>query len=43
MISDLYKNPSYTAEEKAEITANISEVENRIKEKYTKTKIYPKR
>ena len=43
IVSDLYKNPNYTAEEKAEIIANVSEVENRIKEKYTKTKIYPKR
>lgn len=43
IVSDLYKNPNYTAEEKAEITANISEVENRIKEKNTKRKTFPKR
>ena len=43
IVSDLYKNSSYTAEEKAEIIANVSEVENRIKEKYTKTKIFPKK
>ena len=33
IISDLYKNPSYTTEEKAEIIANISNVEIRIREK----------